>query len=45
MIVNGRFKKRNLVEIVQETSKEIVDLFYDMKKEPENNEEEELELG
>lgn len=31
--MNGRFKKTNLVGLVQETSKEIVDLFYNMKKE------------
>lgn len=35
VIVNGRFKKTNLVSIVQDTSKEIVDLFYNMKKQPE----------
>jgi hypothetical protein len=34
IIRNGRFRKTNLVGIVQETSKEIVDLFYAMKKEP-----------
>lgn len=31
-IRNGRFRKTNLVGIVQETSKEIVDLFYTMKR-------------
>jgi hypothetical protein len=32
VIVNGKYKKVNLVGIVQETSKEIVDLFYEMRK-------------
>ena len=32
VIINGRFKKTNLVNIVQDTSKEIVDLFYNMKQ-------------
>lgn len=44
VIVNGKYKKVNLVGIVQETSKEIVDLFYTMKKNPKderNSEEEE----
>ena len=38
VIVNGRFRKTNLVGIVQETSKEIVDLFYGMRQEEEQPE-------
>jgi len=30
--MNGKYKKINLVGVVQETSKQIVDLFYTMKK-------------
>jgi hypothetical protein len=34
IIVNGKHRKVNLVGIVQDTSKEIVDIFYSMKKQP-----------
>lgn len=32
LIINGKYKKRSLVGMVQDTSKEIVDLFYQSKK-------------
>ena len=31
MILNGKYKKKNLVEMVQETSKQIVEIFYNSK--------------
>jgi hypothetical protein len=32
LINNGRFKKINLVDVVQSTSKEIVEIFYNSKR-------------
>lgn len=43
MIRNGKYKKVNLVGIVQDTSKQIVDLFYDMKKNKQGEEQPEEE--
>jgi hypothetical protein len=41
VIINGKYKKVNLVGIVQDTSKEIVDIFYSMKKQQKPEEEQE----
>lgn len=32
MIINGKYKNTSLVNVVQDTSKEIVDLFYNGKE-------------
>ena len=32
LINNGRFKKVNLIDVVQNTSKEIVEIFYNSKR-------------
>jgi hypothetical protein len=41
VIRNGKYKKVNLVGIVQDTSKQIVDLFYDLKRPRQGREGEE----
>lgn len=39
MIINGKYKRHSLVSMVQDTSKQIVNLFYHSKKAEENNNE------
>lgn len=36
MIINGRYKRQSLVDMVQDTSKQIVNLFYESKKNADN---------
>lgn len=36
MIMNGRYKRQSLVDMVQDTSKQIVNLFYESKKNADN---------